>query len=106
MLHDLALNKNKSILTSQKYNKEKQEKGRTIQLMIIEKGTVNKNERQKNLKDVLKETMNLTKTLKNQLAILKKKGINNMVAKTKKEKSFGHVGPQKKKSESNIMPSK
>lgn len=31
------------------------------------------------LKDCLRDTMNLTKTLKNQLAILKKKGINNRI---------------------------
>lgn len=94
VLNDLAVNKNKIILSNNlKPNEEAQVKGNFIleeqsrfnefsirsKPKILEKGQVNKSERLNNLKLVLKETMNLTKTLKSQVAILKKKGINDTI---------------------------
>lgn len=45
---------------------------------------LNKQDKQETLKQVLKETMDLTMTLKEQLKILKKKGIHNKQAQPKK----------------------
>jgi hypothetical protein len=43
----------------------------------VTKELTSKQDKQENLKQVLRETMNLTMTLKGQLAILEKRGIHN-----------------------------
>lgn len=75
VLNDLAKQKNKTLVT----RKLEQKKPATEQ--------VSKQDRQESLKQVLKETMNLTMTLKGQLAILARKNIHNRLVQPKRPSS-------------------
>merc|ERR1711953_1164818 len=79
VLNDKAKSKNKNLISNQSLSQERQEK---------EKGQSVKKERNKLLKLCLKDTMNLTKTLKKQLAILKKKGINTQMIQPQQKKDI------------------
>ena len=74
VLNDKVKSKKKNLISNTALSQEKQPKGIFVCVFIkIEKNAVNKKERQELLKICLRDTMNLTKTLKNQLNILKRK---------------------------------
>ena len=85
----MARQKNKSLL-SKNLEQKKVPTGRIESLLE----PVNKQDRQESLKQVLKETMNLTMTLKGQLAILERKGIHNKVVQPKQKKIQSGSKPQ------------